>query len=69
MKITHKYSETQLLLMNKRDKNIVEKKQAEWGILSLKRKICWLCFIRNKIYKTLHCMLKVPPSPQLYMRE
>jgi hypothetical protein len=47
----------------------LEHKLAEWGSLSLKRKRCWLRFIHNKIYITLHCMLKGPPSPQLYMRE
>ena len=69
MQITQKYSETQLLLMNKREKNIVEQKLAEWGSLSLKRKRCWLRFIRNKIYITLHCLIKGPLLPQLYMRE
>ena len=65
---TQKYSETQLLLMNKRVKNTVEQKLEKWGSLSLKRKRCWLHFIRNKLYITLHFMLKGPPSPQLYMR-
>jgi hypothetical protein len=69
MQRAQKYSETQLLLMNKREKNIVEQKLVEWGSLSLKRKRCWLRFIRNKLYITLHCMLKGPPSPELYMRE
>jgi hypothetical protein len=66
---THKYSETQLLLMKKREKNTVEQELTELGSLSLKIKRCWLRFIRKTIYITLHCMLKGPPSPQLYMRE
>ena len=66
-KRTQKYSETQLLLLNKIE-NIIENKLENWGSLSLKRKRCWLCFIHKKFYITLHCMLKGPPSPQLYMR-